>query len=135
MPCVAQVATGLREKLSVYGSDYPTRDGTGVRDFIHVVDLAAGHLAALKYLQSTGGLLTVNLGTGHGYSVLEMVDAFAKASGRPVPYQIVARRSGDIGECWADPAKAAQLLGWRATRGIDAMCEDTWRWQQNADSL
>ena len=135
MPYVAQVAAGKREKLSVYGDDYSTRDGTGVRDFIHVVDLAEGHLAALKYLQSMGGMLTVNLGTGCGYSVLEMVAAFAKASGRAVPYQIVGRRPGDIGECWADPAKAAQQLGWRATRDIGAMCRDTWRWQQNAESV
>ena len=132
MPYVAQVAAGRRERLSVYGNDYPTRDGTGIRDYIHVVDLAAGHLAALRYLQDTGGLLTVNLGTGRGCSVLEMVAAFEKASGRPIPYQIVDRRPGDIAECWADPAAAQQLLGWRATRDVDAMCRDTWRWQQNS---
>lgn len=130
MPYVAQVAEGRREKLSVYGSDYPTRDGTGVRDYIHVVDLAAGHLAALDYLQRKGGLLTVNLGTGRGYSVLEMVQAFERASGKAVPYQIVDRRPGDIGECWADPALAEHLLGWKAARDVDAMCRDTWRWQQ-----
>lgn len=132
MPYVAQVASGRREKLSVFGGDYPTRDGTGVRDFIHVVDLAAGHLAALDYLQREGGLLTVNLGTGRGYSVLEMVQAFERASNRTVPYGIIERRPGDIAECWADPALAGRLLGWKATRDIDAMCRDAWRWQQNA---
>jgi UDP-glucose 4-epimerase len=131
MPFVAQVAAGQRDKLSVFGSDYPTSDGTGVRDYIHVVDLAGGHLAALDYLQREGGLLTVNLGTGCGYSVLDMVRAFERASGRSVPYQIVDRRPGDIAECWADPALAERLLGWKATRDIDAMCLDTWRWQQS----
>lgn len=134
MPYVAQVATGQREKLSVFGGDYPTRDGTGVRDYIHVVDLATGHLAALDYLQRKGGLLTVNLGTGRGYSVLEMVQAFERASGKPVPYQIVDRRPGDIAECWADPALAKRLLGWKATRDVDDMCRDTWRWQQNSST-
>ena len=135
MPFIAQVATGKRERLNVYGGDYPTRDGTGVRDFIHVADLAEGHLAAMKYLERERTLLTVNLGTGNGCSVLEMVQAFARASGRPIPYVIVDRRPGDLAEYWADSSEAARLLGWRATRGIDAMCEDTWRWQQNADSL
>jgi UDP-glucose 4-epimerase len=129
MPFVAQVAVGRRERLSVFGNDYPTPDGTGVRDYIHVVDLAEGHVAALDWLEREGGMLTVNLGTGHGYSVLDMVHAFEKASGRPVRYQIVARRPGDIAACWADPSLARELLGWEATRGIDAMCADTWRWQ------
>ena len=132
MPYVAQVASGQRERLSVYGNDYPTRDGTGIRDYIHVVDLVEGHLAALRYLEDKGGLLTVNLGTGRGCSVLDMVAAFEKASGRPIPYQIVDRRPGDIAECWADPAAAEKLLGWRATRDVEAMCRDTWRWQQRA---
>lgn len=131
MPYVAQVASGQRERLSVFGDDYPTADGTGVRDYIHVVDLAEGHVAALDYLRRNAGLLTVNLGTGGGYSVLDMVRAFEQASGRPVPYQIVARRPGDVAACYADPLLAAKLLGWRATRGIDAMCADAWRWQQN----
>jgi UDP-glucose 4-epimerase len=129
MPFVAQVAVGRRERLSVFGDDYPTPDGTGVRDYIHVMDLAEGHVAALDWLLHEGGMLTVNLGTGQGYSVLDMVRAFEKASGRPVPYQIVPRRSGDIAECWADPALARRLLGWEATRGVGAMCADTWRWQ------
>jgi UDP-glucose 4-epimerase len=129
MPFVAQVAIGRRERLSVFGSDYPTPDGTGVRDYIHVVDLAEGHLAALNWLEREGGLLTVNLGTGQGYSVLDMVQAFEQASGRPVPYEIVGRRPGDIAACWADPSLARELLGWEAKRGIDAMCADAWRWQ------
>lgn len=129
MPFVAQVAIGRRERLSVFGNDYPTPDGTGVRDYIHVMDLAEGHVAALDWLRCEGGMLTVNLGTGQGYSVLDMVRAFERASGRPVPYQIVARRPGDIAACWADPALARRLLGWEAKRGIDAMCADAWRWQ------
>ena len=131
MPYVAQVATGQRERLSVFGSDYPTPDGTGVRDYIHVVDLAEGHVAALNYLENSGGLRAVNLGTGSGYSVLDMVRAFEKASGRPVPYALVPRRPGDIAACYADPALATKLLGWQAKRGIDEMCRDAWRWQQN----
>ena len=130
MPYVSQVAIGKLAQLSVYGNDYPTRDGTGVRDYIHVVDLALGHLAALDALARDGGLMTVNLGTGHGYSVLEMVAAFEKASGRPVPYRIVARRPGDIAECYADPALASERLGWVAQRNLEAMCADGWRWQQ-----
>jgi UDP-glucose 4-epimerase len=114
----------------VYGDDYPTPDGTGVRDYIHVMDLAEGHIAALNYLVSQGGLLTVNLGTGCGYSVLDMVRAFEQASGRPVPYNVVARRPGDIAACYADPALAEKLLGWKATRGIAEMCRDAWRWQR-----
>lgn len=129
MPFVAQVAIGKREKLNVFGGDYPTHDGTGVRDYIHVMDLAEGHLAALQALEKAGGLITTNLGTGRGYSVLEMIEAFSRASGRDVPYQIVERRPGDVATCYADPAHASNVLGWRASRGIDAMCEDHWRWQ------
>ena len=129
LPYVSQVAAGQRERLSVYGDDYPTPDGTGVRDYIHVCDLADGHLAALRYLRQNAGMLTVNLGTGHPASVLEMVRAFERASGRPVPYQVVARRPGDVAQCWADPALAQQLLGWRAQHGLARMCEDAWRWQ------
>ena len=129
MPYVAQVANGERERLNVFGDDYPTPDGTGVRDYIHVMDLAEGHVAALDYLFRVPGLLTVNLGTGVGYSVLDMVRAFEKASGRPVPYTIAPRRPGDIAACYADPALAQRLLGWTAKRGIDAMCEDGWHWQ------
>ena len=126
---VAQVAVGQREFLNVWGNDYPTPDGTGVRDYIHVVDLALGHLKALARLQTHAECLTVNLGTGTGYSVLEMVRAFEQASGRPVPYRIAARRPGDIASCYAEPKQALALLGWRAERGLDAMCADTWRWQ------
>lgn len=129
LPYVAQVAAGQREALSVYGDDYPTVDGTGVRDYIHVCDLAEGHVAALRYLRQYPGLLTVNLGTGRPVSVLEMVRGFEQASGRPVPYRIVARRPGDVAACWADPALAERLLGWRARRGVEAMCRDAWRWQ------
>ncbi len=134
MPYVAQVAVGKLACLSVFGNDYPTPDGTGVRDYIHVVDLAKGHLAALAALERQGGLLTVNLGTGQGYSVLEMVKAFEVASGRPVPYRIAPRRAGDIATCYADPALAAELLGWRAELGLDAMCADAWRWQSGNPS-
>ena len=130
MPYIAQVAVGKREKLGVFGGDYPTPDGTGVRDYIHVMDLAQGHLAALEALDADGGLLTVNLGTGRGYSVLEMVTAFSQASGRPVPYEIVERRPGDVASCYADPAHANAVLGWEAQRGIEKMCEDHWRWQK-----
>ena len=129
MPFVAQVAVGRREKLNIWGNDYPTHDGTGVRDYIHVVDLARGHLDALDQLQQQAGF-TVNLGTGRGYSVLDVVHAFEKASGRPVPCQTAPRRPGDIAACYADPALAARLLGWRAQRDLDAMCRDAWRWQQ-----
>ena len=135
MPFVAQVATGQRERLSVFGNDYPTPDGTGVRDYIHVMDLAEGHVAALDYLQNHSGLLTVNLGTGCGYSVLDMVRAFEKASGRPVPYAIMPRRPGDVAACYADPALVKKLLGWSAKRGIDEMCRDGWRWQQYQSTL
>jgi UDP-glucose 4-epimerase len=129
MPFVAQVAVGRRERLSVFGNDYPTPDGTGVRDYIHVVDLAQGHVAALEELFRSGQGFTVNLGTGQGYSVLEMVRAFEAASGRPVPYQIVARRPGDIAVCYADASKARDLLGWQAKKGLEDMCADQWHWQ------
>ena len=131
MPIVARVAVGRLPSLSVYGNDYPTRDGTGVRDYIHVVDLALGHLKALNALQQRGGLMTVNLGTGKGYSVLDVVRAFEAASDKPVAYKIAPRRAGDIAECYADSALAAELLGWRAERGIDEMCADAWRWQNS----
>lgn len=140
MPFVAQVAIGRREILNVWGNDYPTPDGTGVRDYIHVVDLALGHLKALKALDAVAvpgtsdqhaqtGCLTVNLGTGTGYSVLEMIRAFEQASSRPVPYQISSRRPGDIASCYADPKLAFDLLGWKAERGLEEMCADSWRWQ------
>lgn len=131
MPFVSQVAVGRRPYLNVFGDDYPTLDGTGVRDYIHVVDLAKGHLAALQALNGWEGTqpLTVNLGTGLGYSVLDMVKAFEKASGHDVPYKIVGRRPGDIASCYADPAMAEHLLGWKAQLGVEKMCEDAWRWQ------
>ena len=129
MPFVAQVAVGRRAELSVFGGDWPTRDGTGVRDYIHVVDLARGHIAALRRALAQPGAFTVNLGTGTGCSVLEMVAAFERASGRKVPYRIVERRAGDIAQCYADPAHARELLGWQAELGVDEMCADTWRWQ------
>ena len=129
MPYVAQVAVGQRPELSVFGGDYPTEDGTGVRDYIHVSDLAEGHVAALRYLREHPGLLTLNLGTGKPVSVLQMVRAFERASGRPVPYRITDRRPGDVAACWADPALAERLLGWRARRDLQAMCRDAWRWQ------
>jgi len=129
MPYVTQVAVGLRPSLNVFGSDYPTPDGTGVRDYIHVQDLAAGHVAALQALLARPDSFTVNLGTGRGYSVLEVVRAFEQASGRPVPYQLVARRPGDVAQCYADPGLARKLLGWEARRGLAEMCADAWRWQ------
>lgn len=129
MPFVAQVAVGRRAELSVFGGDYPTADGTGVRDYIHVVDLARGHLAALAALERQDGVAPVNLGTGRGYSVLEVVKAFEKASGQAVPYRVVDRRPGDIAACYADPRRARELLGWSAERDIDSMCADAWRWQ------
>jgi UDP-glucose 4-epimerase len=130
MPYMAQVAVGKLKELPVYGNDYPTPDGTGVRDYIHVVDLARGHLAALAALRQRTGVLTVNLGTGRGYSVLEMVRAFSAASGKPVPYRVMGRRPGDVAQCYADPSYASGVLGWKAGLGIEAMCADTWRWQQ-----
>ncbi|MDP1908758.1 MAG: UDP-glucose 4-epimerase GalE, partial [Hyphomicrobium sp.] len=130
MPYISRVAAGALKELSVFGSDYPTPDGTGVRDYIHVCDLAAGHLAALRFLERRPGVLAVNLGTGRGYSVLEMVRAFETASHRPVPHRLAPRRPGDIPTCYADPSKAAALLGWSATHDLASMCTDTWRWQQ-----
>jgi len=129
MPYIAQVAVGKLERLSVFGSDYPTHDGTGVRDFIHVVDLAKGHLCALKKAEEAPGLFVYNLGTGQGYSVLDMVGAFEEASGRSVPYVVAPRRPGDIAVCYAAPDKAWAEIGWRAEKGIADMCRDTWRWQ------
>ncbi len=129
MPYVAQVAVGRRARLSVYGGDYATPDGTGVRDYIHVTDLADGHVAALRRLLDAPGSFTVNLGTGSGHSVLALVAAYAQASGRPIPYDIVARRPGDVAACYADPALAHQLLGWQAQHDLDRMCADSWRWQ------
>ncbi len=129
MPYIAQVAVGKLEKLTVFGNDYQTKDGTGVRDYIHVVDLAAGHVKAIEKLAEKPGVVTYNLGTGQGYSVLDMVEAFKKASGRDVPFVIAGRRAGDIAACYADPAKALSELGWKAEKGIREMCEDSWRWQ------
>jgi len=129
MPYLMQVAIGRQAKLGIFGDDYPTRDGTGVRDYIHVVDLALGHLAALRKLDEIGGCVHYNLGTGTGYSVLEMVDAVRATSGKEVAYEILARRPGDIAECYADPQLAADELSWRAERGLDAMVADAWRWQ------
>jgi len=129
MPFVAQVALGRREQLTVWGGDYPTHDGTGVRDYIHVVDLAIGHLKALQRLDAPK-CFSVNLGTGIGYSVLDVVMAFQKAAGRPVPYSTANRRAGDVAVCYADPTYAFDLLGWRAEKNLDAMCRDTWNWQQ-----
>ena len=134
LPYVAQVAVGKLEKVHVFGNDYPTRDGTGVRDYIHVVDLALGHLKAIDHKTGESGVHIYNLGTGNGYSVLEIIHAFEKACGKTIPYQIDPRRPGDIAECYADPAKAARELNWKAERGIDEMCADSWRWQsQNPD--
>ena len=129
MPNIAQVAAGVRDKVRVFGSDYPTRDGTGVRDYIHVVDLARGHLAALETMQRERRGFTVNLGTGRGISVLEAVRAFERASGRPIPIERVARRAGDVAECYADPALAQKVLGWKAAHSLEDMCRDAWRWQ------
>lgn len=129
MPYISQVAVGKLEKLGVFGNDYDTPDGTGVRDYIHVVDLAIGHVKAINYIFTNPGLDVINLGTGQGYSVLDMVKAFSKACGREIPYEIKPRREGDIAMCYADPSKAAKVLGWKAERGLDEMCEDTWRWQ------
>ena len=131
LPFVAQVAVGRRDKVNIFGGDYPTPDGTGVRDYIHVVDLAIGHLRALEKLQTAPGIITCNLGTGQGYSVLEIIKAFEKASGKSIAYDIVDRRPGDIASCYADPAYARQQLGWQAERGIEVMCADAWRWQSN----
>jgi UDP-glucose 4-epimerase len=129
MPYIAQVAVGRRGHLNVFGNDYPTPDGTGVRDYIHVVDLAQGHVKAVEKLAEGPGVGVWNLGTGRGYSVVEMARAFEKASGRVVPCQFAPRRAGDVAQCWADPSKAERELGWKARRGLEEMCEDTWRWQ------
>jgi len=129
IPYIAQVAVGKLEKLSIFGDDYDTPDGTGVRDYIHVVDLAKGHVKALQALESKSRVITVNLGTGYGYSVLDMVAAFEKVSGKNIPYQVVDRRPGDVATCYADPVYAAEKLGWKAECGLDEMCEDTWLWQ------
>ncbi len=131
LPYIAQVATGKLKQLSVFGNDYPTKDGTGVRDYIHVVDLSNGHLKALDKLVENPGVVTYNLGTGTGYSVLEMIAAFEKASGQKVDYRITERRPGDIATCFADPGKAEKELGWKAKYGIDEMCAHTWNWQKN----
>jgi UDP-glucose 4-epimerase len=131
LPYVAQVAVGKRPKLTVHGNDYATPDGTGVRDFIHVMDLAQGHLAALDFLLSGSKSITVNLGTGKGYSVLEIVKAFERASGRKVPYEIGPRRPGDVASCYADASLAARALDWRTRAGLDEMCRDAWKWQSS----
>lgn len=134
MPYIAKVAIGNLAELSVFGNDYPTHDGTGVRDYIHVVDLARGHLAALQVISKAQGVLTVNLGTGQGYSVLDVVSAFEAASGQKIPYRIANRRPGDVAACYADPSLAKKLLGWQAQYGLKEMCRDTWRWQSMADA-
>ena len=131
MPYITQVAVGKREYLGVFGNDYDTPDGTGVRDYIHVVDLAVGHVKALKKIEEKAGVCVYNLGTGNGYSVLDMVKAFSKACGHDLPYKILDRRPGDVAMCYADPAKAKAELGWEAVRGLDEMCEDSWRWKSN----
>jgi UDP-glucose 4-epimerase len=133
-PYVAHVAVGKLKELSVFGNDYPTPDGTGVRDYIHVVDLSRGHLKALEKLEKKPGLVTLNLGTGRGYSVLEAIEAFSKACGKPIPHKIVARRPGDVANCYADPSLARRGLGWQAAKGLAEMCADTWRWQVNNPS-
>lgn len=136
VPYIAQVATGKREFLRVWGNDYNTVDGTGVRDYIHVVDLALGHIKAVEYVLKNKGVEAVNLGTGHGYSVLQVKDAFAKASGKEIPFKIMPRRPGDIATCYADTTKAKKLLGWSAQYGIDEMCQDSWYFQQqNPDGI
>lgn len=132
LPYVAQVATGQREYLSVFGNDYPTPDGTGVRDYIHVVDLALGHLKALDFLHTHAGVHTYNLGTGQGYSVLEVIRAFERASGKNIPYKIVGRRAGDIASCYAEAGKASRELGWQAKRSLEEMCADAWLWQRSS---
>ncbi len=129
VPYISQVAVGKLSEVKIFGNDYPTPDGTGVRDYIHIMDLADGHMQALEKLADNPGLVSYNLGTGKGYSVLEMVNAFAKAADREIPYRVVERRPGDIAACYADPSKAEKELSWKATRGIEEMCADTWRWQ------
>jgi UDP-glucose 4-epimerase len=134
MPFIAKVAAGHQEELKVFGNDYPTADGTGVRDYIHVMDLAEGHAAALDFLFQNTGWHTINLGTGRGYSVLDMIHAFQNVSGKEVPYRIVSRRAGDVTACYADPKKASELLNWIAKRNLDEMCASSWRFQQTYDS-
>jgi UDP-glucose 4-epimerase len=129
MPFISQTAVGKRDHLNVFGNDYPTHDGTGVRDYIHVVDLAKGHVAAINHVEKSSGESVFNLGTGTGYSVLDMVKAFEKANGVPVPYEIAPRRPGDLATCYADPAKSKEVLGWVATHDQTDMCRDTWKWQ------
>lgn len=129
LPYISQVAIGKLPHVNVFGNDYNTHDGTGVRDYIHVVDLAIGHIKAIEYLKKFVGVEIINLGTGHGYSVLDMIKSFSKASGKELPYIVKERRAGDVAECYADPTKALQLLGWKATKTIDDMCNDTWNWQ------
>ena len=131
MPYITQVAVGRREKLSVYGNDYDTHDGTGVRDYIHVVDLAKGHVAAVKYAVAHGGCEVFNLGTGTGYSVMDMVNTFREVNEVPLPYEIVGRRPGDIATCYADPSKSKEILGWQAEKNLADMCRDSWNWQKN----
>ncbi len=130
MPYIAQVAAGMRSHLDVFGNDYPTPDGTGMRDYIHVMDLAEGHLAALRYLEAKPDTITVNLGAGRGVSVLEMIAAFEKVVGKPIDYHFAPRRDGDVPRYWAEPALSLQLFGWKTTRSIDDMCADTWRWMR-----
>ncbi len=131
MPLISQVAAGTREKLNVFGGDYPTPDGTGVRDYIHVIDVARGHIKALETIQKPSTIITANLGTGRGYSVLDMINAFEKVSGKKVPYEIIARRSGDTAYCYAATGYAEKAFGWNAEHGIERMCEDEWRWQEH----
>ena len=133
MPYITQVACGIRPKLNVFGNDYPTHDGTGVRDYIHVVDLACGHVAALRYAQEQPGCEVFNLGTGKGFSVLDLVETFERVNGVPVPYEITARRPGDIAVCYADTSKAEAVLGWKAEKGIEDMCRDAWNWQKSQE--
>lgn len=135
MPYITQTACGIREKLNVFGDDYPTHDGTGVRDYIHVMDLAEGHARALEYARGHKGYEVFNLGTGHGYSVLDLVRTFEQVNGVPVPYEITGRRAGDIAVCYADPKKAETVLGWKAKREIEDMCRDAWNWQQRIPTL
>ena len=131
VPYIAKVAAGQLECLHIFGGDWPTHDGTGVRDYIHVMDLAEGHVAALRKLETGCGLFVCNLGTGQGYSVLEVIRAYEKASGRPIPYVVEGRRSGDVAACWADPTRAREELGWTASRGLDEMCASSWNWQRS----
>jgi UDP-glucose 4-epimerase len=131
LPYISQVAIGKIKRLHVYGNDYPTKDGTGIRDYIHVVDLALGHIKALEWIKTTSGVDAFNLGTGKGYSVIDMIQAFEKASEKSIPYQFVERRQGDVAICFANPSKAKDKLNWQAKKGIDLMCEDIWRWQLN----